>query len=246
MYLMAEYSDNWCSNDESGDILPVSECDTFSDAKGISRRDKLFPKLIEYTTALIDYFISRTGYNPPSPDLVSVTGIPTEIQEGTPFNIQVTSTNQGFGTDDGYVNISVLYDDETSDLTISNISAPWDDTPIYYQPGQGPIFSRYCEQIPGGADHHLIEAHDLDWQNNETHTLSFQVTPKKPGNILIRVRTTMRKPGVCEYENDYSVSGGTTNIDQQGWEVVQFLVPVDEITKVYLPLILMKSGQITP
>jgi hypothetical protein len=42
MNLMAEYSDNWCSNHRDGDLMIKTEYATFSDAKGEDRRDKFF------------------------------------------------------------------------------------------------------------------------------------------------------------------------------------------------------------
>ncbi|MFC1996967.1 family 16 glycoside hydrolase [Chloroflexota bacterium] len=67
MYLMAEQSDNWCSvgwlNLESSGEMN-NDCEDFSDDESTNRREDLFPNIIRYSTALIDYFVAITNQGP--------------------------------------------------------------------------------------------------------------------------------------------------------------------------------------
>jgi len=77
------------------------------------------------------------------------------------------------------------------------------------------------------AADHLVEAAETDWTLNESHTMSFAVTPTKVGTLWVRVRTTMHREGAaCVYENDVSATSCGTTADQQGWTVVQCPVTV--------------------
>ena len=61
MFLMAEEADNWDSDDVAGEQVPGD----LGDPAYLARmRDTLFPLLVSYTTALIDYFESRTATCP--------------------------------------------------------------------------------------------------------------------------------------------------------------------------------------
>ncbi len=61
LYLMAEEADNWDSDDVDGERYPG---DLDDPAYLAAMRDSLFPLLVSYGTALLDYFESRTGSCP--------------------------------------------------------------------------------------------------------------------------------------------------------------------------------------
>jgi hypothetical protein len=61
MFLMAEEGDNWNSNDAVGE---QHNGDLADPAYLVQMRDSLFPSLVPYTAALLDYFESLA---PPSP-----------------------------------------------------------------------------------------------------------------------------------------------------------------------------------
>ena len=58
MYLMAEEADNWDSGDAQGEQYPG---DLGDPAYLVHMRDTLFPRLVPYSAALIDYFEYRTN-----------------------------------------------------------------------------------------------------------------------------------------------------------------------------------------
>jgi hypothetical protein len=164
----------------------------------------------------------------PRPDLHLVRGIPSGgFPAGNSFTVEVDAWNLGGTSENGAINVSVLYSDETHDVTIDNVSAPWADLHLVnFSPGEGSLWDNNCEQLPDGAVDHVVEAAESDWTQNESHTLSFQVTPQKAGTLWVRVRTTMKGDGSCEYYNDHSVSGADSPVDQQGWRVAQFVVAI--------------------
>lgn len=57
IYLMAEEADNWDSDDAQGERVPGNLSDP---AYLVHMRDTLFPRLVSYSVALIDYFEYRT------------------------------------------------------------------------------------------------------------------------------------------------------------------------------------------
>ena len=58
MYLMAEEADNWDSGDVQGEQYPG---DLGDQAYLVQMRDTLFPRLVSYSAALVDYFEVRTS-----------------------------------------------------------------------------------------------------------------------------------------------------------------------------------------
>ncbi|NIV35084.1 MAG: hypothetical protein GWN58_38205 [Anaerolineae bacterium] len=58
MYLMAEEADNWDSDDVAGELYPGNLDDK---AYLTQMRDALFPLLVRYSAALIDYFEWRAA-----------------------------------------------------------------------------------------------------------------------------------------------------------------------------------------
>gem|GEM_PF-1069092 len=164
--------------------------------------------------------------DPPDPDLVSVSGIPSSIDVGDPFTVTVTAQNDGGVSPEGAINASVRYSDGTHDLAVDGPDASWADGRYNRAPEYYPIYNKYCQ--PMTAADHMVEAVDSDWQNAESHSMSFTVTPEKAGTLYVRVRTTMRNGPVenCDYRNDTSASGGTSATDQQGWTCRQYSVTV--------------------
>jgi M6 family metalloprotease-like protein len=162
---------------------------------------------------------------PPSPDLVSVTGIPATATVGQPFTVTITAQNTaGLGGLYSAINSSVLYSDGTDDLLINNATASWADNLYNFAPGTA-INNNSCVSVPAGD--HLVEAADNNWTSGEQHSMSFSVTPSKSGTIYIRARVTLHSgDSGCNYVNDTSASGGSTSTDQQGWAVKQYAVTV--------------------
>lgn len=164
---------------------------------------------------------------PPDPDLVAVSGIPSEVLVGESFTVQVTAENDGGPSTEGMINASVLYSDGTADVTLDQAAAAWAVQPVgLYAPGEGPLYDAACVQLPGGAVDNAVQAVDNYWDYGDNQTLSFRVTPHKAGTLWVRTRATMAGEGTCTYYNDHSV-GGPTSIDQQGWETVRFAVKVN-------------------
>lgn len=161
----------------------------------------------------------------PSPDLLSVTGIPSSIQVGQPFTVTVAAENDaGTGGQYSAINASVLYSDGTDDLTTGDPTAPWADNRYNRSPGET-IRDNACNSIL--ASDHFVEAQDNSWTSGEQHSMSFTVTPSKTGTLYVRTRVTLHNgDSGCNYVNDTSASGGTSSTDQQGWAVRQYSVSV--------------------
>jgi RHS repeat-associated protein len=166
---------------------------------------------------------------PPSPDLVSVTGIPSTANVGQPFTITVTAENDaGLGGANSAINASVLYSDGTHNISIANASASWADNVITRVAGDI-IYDSSCSPIV--ASDHLIEASDNSWDSGEQHSVSFTVTPNKAGTLYLRTRVTLRNGNAgCDYVNNASASGGSLSTDQQGWSVRQYSITVNNAT----------------
>lgn len=167
--------------------------------------------------------------SPPVPRLTSVTGMPSSVDVGEPFTVTLTARNDGGNAGpDAAINASVLFSDNTHDLSLSGPSGvSWADYTRNFSPGEGPLYNDNCQVISGGARDHVVEAGDNNWTLGESHSMSFTVTPQKAGTIYVRVRTTMQIGSTgCDFANDYSGSGGTVVTDQQGWTVRQYAVSV--------------------
>jgi len=162
---------------------------------------------------------------PPDPDLQSVS-IPSTANVGEPFTVTVTAENDGGASPEGAINASILYGDGTDNVTVDGPTASWADGIYHRTPGDYPIYNCNCQAIT--AEDHMFEVVDSDWENDESHSMSFTVTPKKVGTLYVRVRTTMSNgdEGECYYLNDTSASGGTTGLDQQGWSTRVYTVLV--------------------
>jgi hypothetical protein len=81
MFLMAEAADNF----DSDDVLGEQVHGDLDDPAYLSlMRDTLFPKLIGYSTALIDYFESRTAPCPGCQVFLPSIQLPTVVLEDTP------------------------------------------------------------------------------------------------------------------------------------------------------------------
>ncbi len=110
------------------------------------------------------------------------------------------------------------------------MSAAWADELELFEPGQGLRLDKDCQEIPGGALDHLIEAYDMDWEVGERHQLTFNVTPHQAGTLWLRVRNTMKdlRAG-CLYHNDASLNPNVDflDIDQSGWDVIRLEIEVD-------------------
>lgn len=166
---------------------------------------------------------------PPDPDLISISGIPSSIKVDNSFTVTMTAKNDsGWGGPDSSITASVLYNDGSDDVTVSGpTNVSWADSTRNFAPGDGPIYSNNCQEIPGGAIDHMVEAADNSWDLNEEHSMTFTVTPHQPGILYLRGRTTMRNgTSGCDFRNDTSISGGTLATDQQGWEAKQLTVNV--------------------
>lgn len=163
----------------------------------------------------------------PAPDLLSITGIPSSLLLGQSFTVTSTAQNLGGVARPGSsITASVLYDDGTDDLTVDSLATSgWTPSASYfYAPNQGTVNLRNGGTVPPGSRDWFIEVADDAWANNTEHSMSFRVTPNKAGTVWVRVRTTMNAG--CNWLNDWSASGGTDDVDQQGWEVKRFPVAV--------------------
>lgn len=177
-----------------------------------------------------NYTLAYRFLRAPDPDLVLVSGIPSSVNIDESFSVTITAENDsGWGGPDSAINVSVLYSDGSDDVSITGpFNVPWAEFTRNFAPGEGPIYDDNCQQIPGGAADHVVEAGESDWQANEQHSMSVTVTPHQAGTLWFRVRTTMRDGTTgCVFVNDHSVAGGTDAFDQQGWEVEQFSITVE-------------------
>ena len=203
---------------------PVENCDYRNDTSasgGTSATDQQGWTCRQYSVTVV-----ADSASPPNPDLRSVSGIPSSVNVGEPFTVTVTAENDGGASPEGAINASVRYTDGTHDLAMDGPDASWADGHYNRDPEYYPIYNKYCQ--PMTAADHMVEAVDSDWQNAESHSMSFTVTPEKAGTLYVRVRTTMRNGPVenCDYRNDTSASGGTSATDQQGWTCRQYSVTV--------------------
>lgn len=175
-------------------------------------------------------FVSEPELTPPEPDLLSV-NVPFSVNVGEPFTVTVSATNNGGASPEGAINASIAdkYGEEP-DFNLSGPIASWADGRYSRVPDNDTIYDSNCD--PMTAKYHMLEAVDSNWQNGETHTMSFTVTPNKVGTLVVWVRTTMRSDsaGECPYYNDTSASGGIIMDDQQGWPARLYEVTVTEPT----------------
>jgi len=144
---------------------------------------------------------------PPDPDLISV-DIPSSANVGEPFTVTVMAENDGGTSPEGAINASVLYSDGTDNVVVDGPNASWADGTYNRAPGYYPIYNNNCQAMT--AQDYMLEVVDSNWQNGESHSMSFTVTPQKEGTLYVRARTTMRNGpvGDCDYRNDISSSGG--------------------------------------
>ena len=206
----------------------------------------LYVRVYPSGSAESDYSIRFTGGDrnaaPPNPDLVSVSGIPDTVKPGESFTVTVVVENDsGLGGPDSAITASVVHSAGSShvDLSAPDISN-WggDESSPNYAISRSPgdtIYKKGPEAM--AAIHHLVEAGDKNWKDDERHEMSFTVTPDAEGTLSVRVRTTMRY-GVHGIRvansdddwmiNDHTVSGGSDGIDQQGWDVEEYTVTVAE------------------
>lgn len=173
--------------------------------------------------------VSFTDADGPQPDLVSVT-VPSSVVEGEEFTVTISADNDGgsgtLGGPDSAINASVKYSDNTHDLSVSGPTASWAGVyKINYSPGQGPIFNFNSDNI-GNAVDHLVEASDKSWEGGVRRSMSFKVTPQKPGTLLVWARVTMRSGARTNFLTDTTASGGSSSTDQQGWGVREYTVTV--------------------
>jgi len=162
---------------------------------------------------------------PPAPDLVSVSGIPSAPIPGQPFLVTIKAKCiSGVGGQFSAINASVRYGDGSDDVIIGSVGASWADAIYNYPPGTT-IYGNDCNPFP--SVDHLIEAVDNAWAAGEEHILTFSITPLKPGSLQIRARVTFHDgDSGCTYINNASVSGGVAAVDQQHWQVAQFVTTV--------------------
>ena len=173
--------------------------------------------------------VSFTDADGPQPDLVSVT-VPPSVIEGEEFTVTISADNDGgpgtLGGPDSAINASIKYSDNNHNLSVSGPTASWAGVyKINYAPGQGPIFKFNGDNI-GNAVDHLVEASDKSWQGGVRRSMSFKVTPQKPGTLLVRARVTMRSGVRGNFLTDTTASGGSSSTDQQGWGVREYSVTV--------------------
>ena len=173
--------------------------------------------------------VSFTDADGPQPDLVSVT-VPSSVVEGEEFTVTISADNDGgsgtLGGPDSAINASVKYADNTHVLSVSGPTASWAGVyKINYSPGQGPIFNFNSDNI-GNAVDHLVEASDKSWEGGVRRSMSFKVTPQKPGTLLVRARVTMQSGVRGNFLTDTTASGGISTNDQQGWGVREYTVTV--------------------
>ena len=173
------------------------------------------------------YSAGYTVTEAPRADLVSVSGLPSTAYVGRPFTVTVAAQNLGGPADGGSaITASVLYNDGTDDLTVDNLTADWGAaSQTLYGPTEGTVYRRDTGTVPPASRDWFIEATDDAWPRNAQHSISFRVTPSKAGTLWTRVRTTLHG-GQDFWYNDWSVSGGTDDVDQQGWEVKRLAVTI--------------------
>ncbi len=111
-------------------------------------------------TALANITIKDVPVIAPSPDLRSVSGIPSSTEVGQSFTVTISAENDaGVGGQYSAINTSILYSDGTDDVTITDATAAWGDnqSPYNFAPGTL-IRDNACNQI--SAIDHLVEAQD--------------------------------------------------------------------------------------
>jgi hypothetical protein len=173
--------------------------------------------------------VAISGTTAPTPDLYSVSGIPTSpINVGESFTVTVTAENDGPGTgfDGSGITASVRYDDNSDSVSNLTVTGPldvsWADVVYFARPGIETI-NGYDPPGQFIADDYFVEAVDHNWTVGEQHSMSFTVTPNKAGTLYIRLRTTM-SDSQGQWHN---MVDSTNAIDQQGWGVVQIETQVE-------------------
>jgi hypothetical protein len=160
----------------------------------------------------------------PLPQIVSVTGIPSQVNMNESFTVSIIAVNNGGrGGQYSSISASIVCVDGTHDFIVTDVNAPWAEngSPYSFIPGTQ-IRDRNCSSLK--SVDHLVEAQDNDWITGEQHVLTFTVTPTKAEKLLIRVRSTLRNgDSGCDYRNAIA-GGGLTSVDQQGWEVGEFSI----------------------
>ncbi len=200
---------------DSGDFVPASGDTLVVDQQGwVVRR----------------FTVTVNEQPPPDPEFIGLISPVPSMLLGQTLSVTAWVSNHGWVSDDGRISIS-----------FPSFNAPGDSARVWLLNGAtNPNVSGYREfpagdSIPSSdcqptaASHLMVEYRDGQWfgNNQETRTLTLQVTPRDTGSFTIRIRSTMRwiAGGPCDYVNDVP-AGGASDTDQQGWEVRTFTVRV--------------------
>jgi len=181
------------------------------------------------------FTINQAASNPdPSPDLISVVGIPDSITLGESFTITIQALNNGGTSPEGAINTSY-----TGNPTLSAVNAP-DLNIVEKAPGEA-IYDINGNSI--SATNRLLEVYETEWTESESHLLTVTVTPQETGDMYIYVRTTMQDNDTDSWFNDTSVTNGNGNYtDQQGWSARRFTVEVIPESPDPSPDLILVSG----
>jgi hypothetical protein len=167
----------------------------------------------------------------PEPDLISVSGIPSNIEIGQNFTVTITSQNNGLISPEGAIHAAVQHSSGSCFAHVDELqNISWATNNKHYAPDEEntEIFNK-DETSPRGyppADW-FLEAWENGWDNNVQHSMSFQVRPLATGTINILVRTTMQSDSGI-WVND--ISADTSNPiqnDEQGWQCRLYTVNVE-------------------
>lgn len=173
----------------------------------------------------IDYWWIRVYYNaqdPPIPEILPISNLPSQIELGQSFDLEVRAENDGGNATYGSISISFPDFDNSGDAQyVTRIGGNSSVSDYDEYPEGMTIWHRNGYQF--SADYLLAEQGEENWGNNEEKSVRLRIEPQEPGIFDIYIRATM---GIGDdYYNDPSSSSYE---DQQGWEVERRTVTVLE------------------
>jgi subtilisin family serine protease len=148
---------------------------------------------------------------------------------GRYFEISTSVTNAGHVSDAGALTLSFpALTDPTDGQRVDIVHYSAECVPRIVPHGDL-IRDRYGNDI--SADWLLVECVDDNWEEDEEHILTVRIYPPDPVPFTFHVRSAMGYQG---YWTNYP-SGPQYDVDQQGWEVLTYVINVPQI---YIPLVM--------
>ncbi|MEZ5335615.1 MAG: PGF-pre-PGF domain-containing protein [Methanolobus sp.] len=148
----------------------------------------------------------------PSPEITAVVVEPEALSEGDTATIKISVTNNGGPSSNGFIAVSFPDNEE-----IIDVSGTGSDYNKLFSIGDSIVTSTGSSIA---AVNPLVELHDLDWDSDQTETLTIKVkTNEGASELRCYARATLRAQDVANYVRTPDSSPIT---DQQGFYVKEY------------------------